>query len=271
MDRQFPACKPCRIKSIFCSMSDQDRIQGRDASRTDQSWFVTTSWTVVLHARDAGLDRAAAAWEQLCCAYWYPLYAYVRRQGHSPEDAQDLTQEFFARLLQKNALEAVHRERGRFRWFLLSAIKRFLTNEWNRAHALKRGAGVTVLSLDEVFAEARYAREPSHGLTPDKLFDQAWTLTLLEKTEHLLRSEMETAGKVEFFELTKGLLNGERSSSPYSELALELGLSEGALKVAVHRMRSRYRELLREQIAQTVTTPFEVEAEIRDLFAAFGD
>jgi RNA polymerase sigma-70 factor (ECF subfamily) len=233
-------------------------------------WFATTHWSVVLAARDEDSPRAGAALETLCRAYWYPLYAYVRRKGHGPEEAQDLTQEFFARLLERNFLQAVQQERGKFRWFLLSAMKRFLANEWHKDHAAKRGGRHVVLSLDETVAEGRFQLEPADPLTPEKLFDQSWALTLLDEARQKLQREYETSGRGAAFEQLKVFLSGDRAPVSHAEAGAALGLSEGAVTVAVHRLRQRYRECLRESIAHTVLTPTEVDEEIRHLFAVFS-
>ena len=239
-------------------------------SSESRGWFATTHWSVVLAARDTKSSEAADALAQLCQSYWYPLYAYVRRRGHEPEDAQDLTQEFFARLLEKDFLKAVQQERGRFRWFLLSALKRFLINEWNREHAAKRGGTHTLISLDAETAEGRYHLEISDETTPEKLFDQSWAMTLLEAAQEQLRHEYYSSGRGQIFEQLKIFLSGDRAPLSYSEAGGLLGIGESAVKVAVHRLRQRYRECLREQIAQTVSTPAEVDEEIRQLFAVFS-
>ncbi|MBI2947505.1 MAG: sigma-70 family RNA polymerase sigma factor [Verrucomicrobia bacterium] len=238
--------------------------------KPSQEWFATTHWSVVLAARQSEDSGAVEALEKLCQTYWYPLYAYVRRHGHDVHDAEDLTQEFFARLLEKDFLKAVEPGRGKFRWFLLSAIKRFLANEWNRAHALKRGGGARFVSWDQQDAESRYRRDGASGLAPEKLFDQSWAMTLLEQAHTQLREEFTSAGQSGLFEQLKHFLSSDKSSVSYAEAARALGMTEGAARVAVHRLRLRYREFLRAQIAQTVTTLSEVDDEIRHLFAAFG-
>lgn len=233
--------------------------------------FPTTHWSVVLSAGEEDSAQATEALGRLCQTYWYPLYAYVRRRGYAVHDAQDLTQEFFARLLEKNFLNAVRQERGKFRWFLLSALKRFLANEWNHDRAAKRGGSHNLLSLDEETAEGRYRLEIADHLTPEKLFDQRWALTLLEQAQEQLRGEYETTGRGPLFEQLKVFLSGDRTPVSRSEAGTALGLNEGAVNVAVHRLRQRFRDCLREQIAQTVLTPAEVEEEIRQLFALFND
>ena len=232
-----------------------------------RDYFATTHWSVVLTAQRTDTTRAQAALAKLCQTYWYPLYAFVRRQGHSPPDSQDLTQEFFARLLAKNYLAGVAPEKGNFRSFLLASLKHFLANEWDRAHAAKRGAGQTMISLDDTEAEERYRLEPVDNMTADKLFDRRWVMTLLEQVMARLRFEYAQNGNANLYEKLKDCLGGSRASAPYAQLAAELRMSEGAVKVAVHRLRARYRELLREEIAQTVTTQGEVDEEIRHLFS----
>jgi len=225
---------------------------------------------VVLSAQEAASPAAHDALEQLCRVYWYPLYAYVRRQGHSPHDAQDLTQEFFARFIAKNYLDAVRRERGKFRSFLLAALKHFLANEWDRARARKRGGAHTIIALDEHDAEARYALEPRDESSADKIYERRWALTLLEQVLGRLREEYAAAGKAGLFDGLKSCLTEKKSSTPHAALATRLGMTEEAVKVAVHRLRKRYRDRLRSEIAHTVATPDEVDEEIRHLFTALG-
>jgi RNA polymerase sigma-70 factor (ECF subfamily) len=234
------------------------------------AWFVTTHWSVVLSAREKDSPRSAAALETLCRTYWYPLYAYLRRQGRPPHDAQDLTQGFFARLLQKDYLQAAAREKGKFRTFLLVALKRFLANEWDREHALKRGGFARVVSIDQEVAESRFAAEPSHNVQPYVLFDRQWAMTLLERTMTQLQEEYVSSGRAKLFEYLQSCLVREESALPYAQIAACLNLTEPAVKMAVHRLRARYREILRAEIAHTVSSPEEVEEEIRHLFASFG-
>jgi RNA polymerase sigma-70 factor (ECF subfamily) len=232
--------------------------------------FVTTHWSVVLSARQKDSPETAAALETLCRTYWYPLYAYVRRQGHSPHDAQDLTQEFFARLLQKDYLKAAAREKGRFRTFLIVALKRFLANEWDRVRAQKRGGGQPLLSLDAEVAEERYRIEPVEGATADKVYERRWALTLLDRTMTRLREEFTGGGKAAEFERLKACLTAERGEISYAEIAAALGQSEGTVRVAVHRLRKRFRAIFREEIAQTVSTPGEIEEEVRYLMGVLA-
>jgi RNA polymerase sigma-70 factor (ECF subfamily) len=233
------------------------------------SQFATTHWSLVLAARDRAEPGADDALSSLCGLYWYPLYAYVRRRGHGADEAHDLTQEFFARLLEKDFLAGVDRGKGQFRSFLLAACNHFLANEHDRARAKKRGGGRAVLSLDAADAEGRYLGEPADALTPEKLFERRWALALLQQVMARLRDEFEAKGKARLFDRLRGFLVGEKGVG-YRQAADELGLSEGAVKVAVHRMRQRYRELLHEEIARTVGAPEEVEEELRALFAALG-
>ncbi len=239
-----------------------------DAFRPDQrDAFVTTQWTIVIDAAEEGTPAAASALATLCQTYWYPLYAFVRRQGHSVHDAEDLTQEFFSRLLEKNYLAQVTREKGRFRSFLLAALKHFLANEWDKARAQKRGGDRTFVPLDAGAGEARYATEPVDTLSADRIYERRWTLIVLERVIDRLADEYRAAGKSAWFEQLKGSLTGG-ATRPYAELAAELGTTEGAVKVAVHRLRHRYRDLLRAEIAATVADPAEVEDELRHLRAA---
>jgi len=232
--------------------------------------FATTHWSVVLSAGDHDSPESSRALETLCRSYWYPLYAYVRRTGKSPQDAEDLTQAFFARLLEKEWLAAADQTRGRFRSFLLSSLKHFLANEWDKASAQKRGGRVRFLSLDSKAAETRFHREPADTDAPDKQFDRRWALTLLDTVLNRLQQEYADEGKSNLFEHVKGTLGGDRASAPYARIAEALNMSEGAVKVAVHRLRQRYRAILRSEIAQTVATEVDVEDELRHLFAALS-
>jgi RNA polymerase sigma-70 factor (ECF subfamily) len=239
-----------------------------ESSRHDV--FATTHWSVVQLAARNDTTRAQRALSALCEAYWYPLYAYVRRQGRSPHDAQDLTQEFFARLLESNSLANLNPARGRFRAWLLASLKHFLANEWDRARAAKRGGGQKIISLDETEAEERYKLEPPDELSADKIFERRWAMTLLDSVLVKLRAEYVGDDKQRLFDALKPCLAGSREAQPYAEIARELGMSEGAVKVAVHRFRQRYRELLRSEIAQTVSSAAEVDEEIRYLFSVLG-
>jgi RNA polymerase sigma-70 factor (ECF subfamily) len=234
--------------------------------------FATTHWSVVVAARDRATPEAREAMTVLARTYWYPLYAFIRRQGHPADQAQDLTQEFFTRLLEKNALGLADQSRGRFRSFLLAACKNFLANEHDRVSTQKRGGGRTFVSIDFGDAESQYGLEPAHNLTPETLFERRWALALLQEVLRRLREEYAAKGKGSLFECLRHYLVAEPSAGPYVQAAASLGMSEGAVKVAVHRLRQRYREMLREAIAQTIdtTTPEEIEEEIRQLFRALG-
>jgi RNA polymerase sigma-70 factor (ECF subfamily) len=231
--------------------------------------FQTTRWSLVAAAGNGGSPAARQALGELYQSYWYPLYAYIRRRGHGPEAARDLTQEFFTRLLESEGLAAVDRGRGRFRSFLLAACQHFLANEHDRAVALKRGGGRPVLPLDFGDADARYQREPAHEATPERLFERRWALALLASVLDRLSAEYQSANKGPVFEVLKTYLTGDRGQS-YGEAARVLGMTEGAVKVAVHRLRARYREVLRDEIGQTLDDPAAVDDEIRALFAALG-
>ena len=232
--------------------------------------FATTHWSVVLRAGSADPAASRHALEDLCRAYWYPLYSFVRRSGHGPTDAQDLTQEFFARLLAGASLARVHPDKGRFRSFLLASLKHFLANEWKRSQCLKRGGGVPLLSLDERDAEGRYLHEPVDDLTPERAFERRWAEALLQQVLARLRAEFVAARQAERYDLLKGCLTHDWDSPPDPELAGRLGLGVSGLKSAIHRMRQRYGEIFREEIADTVAGPEEVDAEIRHLFAVLG-
>ncbi|MBN2505877.1 MAG: sigma-70 family RNA polymerase sigma factor [Verrucomicrobia bacterium] len=228
--------------------------------------FLTTRWSVVLAARDAASPESAAALEALCRTYWYPVYGCIRRRGHRPADAQDLAQAFFARLLANNDLRKADRQKGRFRTFLSVVLKRFLANEWDRAHRLKRGGWREIVPLDTALAERRYQAEPSAGLlSPDRAFERRWAMTLLDRTMDRLRAEYANAGKGAEYDRLKDSLTADRGTIPYAELAAALHLSEGAVRVAVHRLRKRFRELFRAAVADTVSDPRDVEDELRHM------
>ncbi len=246
------------------SGSDSRSIPG------DAREFRTTHWSVVLAAGDSSVPGAREALEKLCRTYWYPLYAFVRRKGHSPHDAQDLTQAYFARLLEKNYVAQADRERGRFRTFLLAALTHFLADEWDKSRRLKRGGGREIISFDAVSAEERYRLEPINQLDAAKLYERRWVTTLFDKVLARLEQEFRDSGKGGLFEGLKSSLLAEASSLSYAELGVQVGLKEDAVKQAAHRMRRRYRELFREEIAQTVAGPGEVEAELKYLFAVLS-
>ena len=235
------------------------------SARERATEFTTTHWTLVLAAGQTSSPRSAAALEDICRTYWYPLYAYVRRQGRNPDDAQDLVQDFFARFLRQQYVRLADRNRGKFRTFLLTSLKRFLVAEWAKSNRGKRGGGQPVLSLDDESAEPRFIAEPATEQPPDALYDRGWAAVLLERAMAALRHEFEQAGKGEVFERLKVFVWGEDNARPYPEMGAQLGMTEGAVKVAVHRLRLRYGQLLRAEIAQTVATPMEVEEELRYL------
>jgi RNA polymerase sigma-70 factor (ECF subfamily) len=224
----------------------------------------------VLAAGHSSVPGAQEALEKLCSTYWYPLYVFVRRQGNSPEDAQDLTQEFFARLLEKKYLRLADPDRGKFRAFLLKSLKHFLVNEWEKARTQKRGGGQWIIPLDAEIAEGRYAAEPVQGLTLDQVYEKRWAVTLIEAVLAVLRESYAAAGRLPVFETLKGFIWGDPAALSYAEVAPRLGLTEGAVKVAVHRLRGRYRELLRAEVAKTVATPGEVDEELRHLMAVLS-
>jgi len=228
--------------------------------------FAPTRWTVVLTAARSDTTHARAALAQLCEAYWYPLYACVRRKGYSPPDAEDLTQAFFAQVLEERFIAAADKEKGRFRSFLLTRLNHFLADEWDRLKAQKRGGGQRLVPLESGTAETRYRIEPTDRRSPDKLFEYRWAVTLLERVFERLRQEYEADGKAALFDELQGCLTQARAAVPYAQVGARLGLSEGALRVAVHRLRQRYRDVLRAEIADTVSGPEAVEEELCHLF-----
>lgn len=240
------------------------------SSHTSTDWFTTTHWSVVLTAGQSGSPAAFQALERLCQTYWYPLYTYVRRQGYSLEDAQDLTQAFFERVLEKKYFAQVARNRGRFRAFLLAALKHFLSDQRDRERAAKRGGGKLPLSLDVQEGEERYLLEPADPLTPEKLYERRWALTVLEQARARLRDEFAAAGKSDLYEALTSLETGENHSLTYADLGQRLGLSESAIKSAALRLRRRHGELVRQEIAQTVASVSEIDEEIRYLLAVLA-
>ncbi len=234
-------------------------------SQTQPHAFPLTRWSVVLAATREGSPESAAALETLCRAYWYPLYVCVRRFGHSPPDAQDLTQEFFCRLLEKRWLRSADPAKGRLRTFLITALQRFMAKEWRRASAQKRGAGKVQVPIDTSLAEGRYAAEPGGQLTPEEAFDRQWALTLLDLTVHRLQAEFAATGKASHFDALKGCLTAAHGAIDYGSVVRQLQVSEGAARVAVHRLRKRFRELYREEISHTVAADTDLEAELRYL------
>jgi RNA polymerase sigma-70 factor (ECF subfamily) len=243
------------------------RPQGPDGKSAEAVVFATTHWSTVLQAGRRDTPEALEALGRLCQTYWYPIYAYVRRHGRSPDDAQDLTQEFLFHLLKRGDLAAVQPERGRFRGYLLAAVKHFLANEWRKLQTQKRGGGNRFVPIDSLVAEHRYHIEDTRELPPDKVYDRSWALTLLEETRERLRREFASDGKAERFELLEQFLPGEGSDLTYAEAGRKLGLSEAAVKSEAHRLSKRYRALLRTGVAHTVTSPEEIDDEIRYLAA----
>jgi len=234
------------------------------------TWFTTTHWSLILNAQDTSSPVAVAALEKLCRAYWYPLYVFVRRQGEDQESAKDLTQGFFARLLEKKYLAQVQREKGKFRSFLLAALKHFLADERDKARAQKRGGGQTFVSLDDSTGEERYRLEPVDAMDAEKLFERRWALTLLEQARARVREEYLESGKAGLYDHLKPFESGDQNAPSYAQVAAELGLTESTVKSAIFRMRQRYRELVREEVANTVDNPAEVDAEIRHLISVIS-
>ncbi len=231
--------------------------------------FTTTHWSIVLAARDRRAPEARAALEALCASYWYPLYAFVRHKGHDADQALDLVQGFFTRLLEKQDLQAIDPSKGRFRSFLMAACSNYLANQHDRDRARKRG-GRPPLSLDALAGEERYRHEPFHCLTPERLYLRRWAITLLDRVLDRLGAEMKESGRSHVFEALKPALLGEDDSASYRDLGARAGLAEAAARVAAHRLRARYQAILYDEVAQTVADPAEVEAELRDLFATLS-
>jgi len=244
---------------------------GGSHPQTGAGVFATTHWSVVLAAGEGASPQSHEALEKLCCAYWYPLYAYVRRKGHDAHDAQDLTQEFFARLLARNYLRVADRSKGKFRSFLLGSLEHFLAREWTKARAQKRGGGKAILSLNETDAENRYRLEPAHELTAEKIYDRRWATTLLEQAMSRLSEECAAGGKSDLFGQVETFLSGEKGEACYADIAAALKMSEGALRVAVHRLRQRYGELVRAELEQTVSNTAEADEELQYLFRVLRD
>ena len=242
------------------------QVESNGSHARGSAAFVTTHWSAVLTAGTQDSTQTAEALAALCRTYWRPLHAYAMRQGHNQHDAQDLTQEFFARFLAKNYVAQADREKGRFRSFLLASLKHFLANEWDRANTVKRGGGGAFIPWDELEHEPSAPLE-SH-LPPDQLYERQWALTLLDQVFTRLRNECVAAGKAELFDTLRVHLSGEKAAASYAEVGTTLAMSAGAVQVAVHRLRKRYGELLRAEIAHTVSRPGEVDEELRHLFAA---
>jgi DNA-directed RNA polymerase specialized sigma24 family protein len=248
-------------------MSENPREQAQ-ATPAGQ-WVGSTHWSAVLEAGQPGSPRAAAAMEELCQTYWYPLYAYVRRRGYEVEAAKDLTQGFFAGMIENHWLKSADPQRGRFRSFLLGAMNHFLAKDWRDAHRLKRGGGKPLVSLDDT-AERRYVSEAASDLTPEKVYEQRWAWSLFERAVSRLREQYAGTGKTKLYEALKGFLVDDVADGDYARLAAELDMTPGAVTTAAHRLRDRYRELVREEVAHTVADPAEVEDEIRSLLAALS-
>lgn len=240
------------------------------ATQRSPAQFPTTHWSLIVAAAESNHGEAQRALTDLCARYWYPIYCYVRRHARSVEDAEDLTQSFFAQILEGRILRAADPDRGRFRSFLLGCLRHHMSHERDRAQALKRGGGAPVLSLDWSDAEQRYCLEPPDPMTPERLFERRWALDLLARTLESLRQEMAAAGKQTLCERIEPFLTREGPTDPQAKIATELGMSVNALRIAIHRMRGRFRELLRDEIAQTVRDPSEVEGEIEHLCCIFG-
>jgi RNA polymerase sigma factor (sigma-70 family) len=246
------------------------RQSGPESGSGDQQ-FQTTHWSVVLAASQSDSPHAVDAVEKLCRIYWPALYAFIVRQGYPSEEAKDLTQEFFARLWDKQYLRGIRPEGGRFRSFLLTMLKHFLVNEWRRSQCQKRGGGKIVLSLDELSAVPNIGFEPAESATPEVLYEKQWALTVLKQAMDRLRQEYLSVAKEPVFERLQIFLSGDKQSIPYAEIAGSLDMSPGAVKVAVHRLRRRYGEIVRQEVAQTVAVPEEIEDEIRHLFAVLSE
>ena len=239
-------------------------------STTPGDVFATTHWTVVLAAGQRSTAQSDLALEELCKTYWFPLYAYVRRRGHTKEDAEDLTQAFFARFLAKNYLDGLSAERGWFRAFLLASLKHFLANEWDKSQRQKRGGGVSPLSLDWQTADTQFQVAATKEPSPDKAFDREWAISLLAKVIERLQKECAAEGKAKLFEQLKIFLTAGKGELSHAETAQKLGMDETAVRVTVHRLRKRYRQLLRDEIAQTLADSADVDEEMRALFVAFS-
>jgi RNA polymerase sigma-70 factor (ECF subfamily) len=247
-------------------------VESRFGSATERrDVFVTTQWSVVLAAGTHDFERAAAALHRLCSTYWYPIYAFIRRRGADVHEAEDLTQSFFAYLLEGEILKKADQDRGRFRSFLLSALTNFLNNEWAKRQTLKRGGQRQIISLDEVTAEGLYHREPVENFPPEKLFDRGWAALLVKQVLVQLREEYASANNAGLLARLEPLLTQEIAPGLYAELATEFGMNEGAVKVALHRLRRRFGELVRREVSQTVADESLLNDEIRYLFSAISE
>lgn len=247
-------------------MSTAASSSGSEGGPTSAARFLTTHWSVVLEAARPDTPGGVEAFARLYQDYWFPLYAYVRRRGRSPQEAEDLTQDFFVALLERQRLQGIERGGGRFRSFLLKALQNFLANAWDRASAQKRGGGRVLVPLEDVDAESRFLADPA-GMTPEVDFERHWAFAVLEHTMRHLEQELQAAGKARLLESLRPHLQGDRGGRPYAEIAAQLGMTEGAVKVTVHRLRQRYGELLRAEVARTVGTEAEIGDELRHLRA----
>jgi len=239
---------------------------GQQSKEAGLRIFATTHWSVVIAAGESGSEPSQVALEALCRSYWYPIYVYVRRKGHGRDEAEDLTQEFFAQLIAKEHLRLADQSKGKFRTFLLAMLDFFLAREWSRAHRQKRGGQFTFISIDEQKPEERYELEAADFETPERRFVRQWALTVLKQAMNALQAECEANGKTALFQEAKNLLSGERDRMAYAQISKNLGMGEGAVRVAVHRLRQRYGELVREEVAQTVASEEDVDEEVRYLF-----
>jgi RNA polymerase sigma-70 factor (ECF subfamily) len=239
-------------------------------SEPPRKLFATTHWSAILAARDPASPLASEALAQLCSTYWFSLYVFIRREGHTAEDAQDLTQEFFARFLARDDLRAVNSDKGKFRSFLLASVKHFLANAWDHAHAAKRGGQRFVVPWNDELAEGHYSSAGPSDLSSEEAYERQWTLALLDRVLVRIRAEYTSSGKEALFDAIEGYLSAKQSPAPYAEVANQLGLTEGAVRVAVHRLRRRYGYMLRAEVAHTLASPAEIEAELRHLFAVIN-
>ena len=263
----FRACKSGLAPYDGVMHNGGPRAEGAD---TKAAWFTTTHWSVVRAAGQTTDPLASEALEQLCRTYWYPLYAFLRRQGHSAEDAQDLVQGFFLHLLRGEILQTAEPGRGRFRSFLLGTLKHFLSDEKGKAEAQKRGGGQQFISWDLASAESRFRQEPADESSPDRLFERRWAMTILEQALDHLRAECASDARSELFEQLQGFVTGEKGPVSYAEAAANLGLSLSAVKSAIFRLRHRYHELVRDEVGHTVTDPAEIEEELRYMLEVFS-
>lgn len=248
-----------------------DTDSGSASSCPDGHWFATTHWSVVLRAKRGGSPQSEVALDELCRRYWTPVYVFIRRKGHQQEDAKDLTQAFFERFVEKDYVRAADSSKGRFRTLLLTAVSRFLVNEWERSYAQKRGGGTLHISLNDCLAqEGGWLDEPAETSTPETLYQRSWAETVLKTVLRRLRDELKGNGQENRFDLLKSFLAGEQSDLPTGELAVRLGVSESTVYSLVHRLRCRYGELLRQEVAHTVDSPKEVEDELRHLLSALS-